>query len=786
MGQLRSNVRDNTGACLGDRNTRPVGGDRYRHLSAPNRTNDPHDSRRDHPRDSAGTVNSVTPILPGGNVERCGAGGNPVGVPREVGWRVVKVIPRLSTTNDDVEHFATPLADRYEEIVDLLASAADHWRWPERERVFWETIITRDRYEIRMATPVGTAELAQQQVESIWPTAILEQSKDDHLGSFGIDTDGWQLRLRFPHFLSLSSDRRKLAPLPQLLELSRQLRDDDAAIVQFGFQAAEPDWWKDAAAHRRDFDRAHKPRGWRKVGHPSEATEQKLAGQGFDFCLRVLVRSTDAHRRQRLGRGVCAALASLNADNQLESKRVPGWRLSRFLRDVRARKIKVPFFSSRRDIITPVEIGRLIQLPPKSLQQEYMGVSAVTHRESKAPLVVRKGGMKLGSVAQKDGKYDVCMPTSNHDELCLPRVVIGGMGSGKTRGYGANLMVEAVTNGFGALSIDPAKGEIGNEVEAVLPPEKVKRIRIDGTTPIALDFCEVKYSPRARNRLANSIISFFNSATDEAGAQTARYLRAAIMAMQTSKLSEIMRIFEDDEYRGGCIEKMPEGIHRSTLNDFGEMSDGKRGQILGPIYNRLDTILGDECLAECFESDNSLDMVQLMSNPQAVIIDVPKTALGPEGVDLIINLLSVKIDLAMTLREEAKQFPFFVVYDEPHQFLRSARTWKSAAVESRKWRVGYVWMFHSWEQIPHDLAEIIRSAGPHYHIYRASKRTFNELREELDPFTIEEYVKMPKWHALNVLRVGEEQHVVFMAHMTAPPSVQHNTTESITPPHSAA
>lgn len=698
----------------------------------------------------------------------------------------MKVVPRLSTTNEDVEHFATPLADGYQEIFDLLSDAVENWRWPQRERVFWETIIGRERYEIRLASPDNTAEIARQQVEATWPTALLEPVEDDHLALFGTDTDAWQLRLRFPHFLSLSTNRRKLAPLPQLLELSRQFRGDDYAVVQFGFQAAEPDWWKDAAADRKEFDRKHKPKGWRKVGHLSDATEQKLSSEGFDFIIRLLVRSVDARRKQRLGRGLCAALASLNSDNQLQAYRVPTWRMTRFLRDTRARKISVPFFSSRRDILTPAEIGRFIQLPPKSLQQEYMGVKAISQRESKAPAVVRQGGIKLGTVSQKDGKHVVYMPIGNHDELCLPRVVIGGMGSGKTRGYGANLIVEAVRNGFGGLAIDPAKGEIGNEVEAALPPEKVKRICIDGSTPIALDFCEVMYSPRARNRLANSIISFFNSATDEAGAQTSRYLRAAIMAMQTSKLAEIMRIFEDDEYRAACLDKMPDGIHRSTLNDFASMSDGKRGQILSPIYNRLDTILGDEYLAECFESDNSLDMVALMSEPHAIIIDVPKTALGPEGVDLIVNLLSVKIDLAMTLRPEEKQFPFFVIYDEPHQFLRSARAWKSAAVESRKWRVGYCWMFHSWEQIPNDLAEIIRSAGPHYHIYRASKKTFNELREELEPFTLDEYVKLPKWHALNVLRVGDEQHVVFMSQMTPPPSVQHSTPEHIAAPHYAA
>ncbi|ELK39013.1 hypothetical protein D478_26314 [Brevibacillus agri BAB-2500] len=169
------------------------------------------------------------------------------------------MIPRLSTTNEDVEFFAVPLSDGYEEIIDLFASALENWRWPERERVFWETVIARERYEIRMATPAHAAELAYQQVEATWPTAILEPVGDDHLTLFGPDTDAWQLRLRFPHFLSLSTDRRKLAPLPQLLELSRQFRGDDYAVVQLGFQAAESDWWKDAQSDRREFDRGHKP-----------------------------------------------------------------------------------------------------------------------------------------------------------------------------------------------------------------------------------------------------------------------------------------------------------------------------------------------------------------------------------------------------------------------------------------------------------------------------------------------------------------------------------------------
>lgn len=230
------------------------------------------------------------------------------------------------------------------------------------------------------------------------------------------------------------------------------------------------------------------------------------------------------------------------------------------------------------------------------------------------------------------------------------------------------------------------------------------------------------------------------------------------------------RFLEDDEYRAQVTKSLPDGMHRSTLESLGEESPARRRQISGPIYNRLDTLLGDTYLSECLNSRHSLDMVDLMSRRQAVIIDVPKAMLGAEVVDLVVNLLSVKIGLAMTLRAERNQFPFFVIFDEPHQILRSARIWKSAAVESRKWRAGYVWMFHSWEQIPRDLAEIIKAAGPHYHLYPSSKKTFIDLREEIAPFTVEDSLKLQRWHAINVMRVGGEVQKSFIAKMAPPPS----------------
>ncbi|NGQ95523.1 ATP-binding protein [Brevibacillus sp. SYP-B805] len=691
----------------------------------------------------------------------------------------------------------------------MYQSPLERWNPAKRriERapfVSFETVLSRKDSAFTVTVLREYESLARKAIESTWPNVTITEIADPFTSRPEITAT---LELNYHYMFAIRVDRREISFLASLLETINALDEVDGVYVQTLAVPAEKDWYEGAAQAYERFKAGEMPQklalnkrtagrtalklatktvlgaisvvtelmtgeepepinidgGERAAilrdGKLRSETLNKTRGDAYDVTVRIGVVCADKSRAKAIMRMVTMAFRELDGDNHLVANETDADRTWRKMRE-RTMGLRL-----QRNYMSIPEVSRLFLLPTRPLQERYH-IENVRLLETGIPAEISAGGLRLGTVTHKGVAQTVYMPTDNYDELCLPRVVIGGMGSGKTT-FGANLLVEAVRNGFGGLAIDPAKGQIGDMVAAALPSDRVTRIRIDGMTPFALDFCEVARSPRARNRLANAIISFFNTATDEAGAQTARYLRATIFAMQTSKLAEIMRILEDAAYRDELISKMPAGIHRSTLEDFSRMTDAKRAQVMAPIYNRLDTILGDEYLAECFASDNSIDMVALMSEKKAVVIDVPKAALGAESVDLIVNLLAVKMDLAMILRKETDQFPFFIVFDEPHQFLRSARTWRSAAVESRKWRVAYAWLFHSWEQIPGDLAEIIRSAGPHYHVFRASKKTFRELAEELAPFTVEDFVKMPRFHALNVLRVGDAQHTVFMAKMAS-------------------
>lgn len=679
----------------------------------------------------------------------------------------------------------------------------------------FETVLAAGNTSFYVTVPAEQESVATKAISATWPHVAVESVVDPFSAHSNTPTYASHLAYDRHYMFSLRTDRRRLGAIASVLETLKNVEPADRIYIQTLATPAHHEWYSGAVEAYERFKRGEMPTKFRigrkeagkfalktftysvygtaslasqiisgkaleplhlggtdramllRDGGLSAATLNKAKGDAYEVQIRIAV-SCDNHARGRaLQRMITSAFRELDGDNMLVPTDANPVKL--FTR-MKARKF-TPL--AGRDYMNIAELSRLHILPTGELQELY-DIPRIEQRETAVPASFKRGGIQIGETTVKKAVAPVYAPTNNHDILCLPRVVVGGMGSGKTRGFAANFAVEAVRNGFGAVAIDPAKGEIYEEVSAALPADQIVRIKL-GQLPIALDWREVAHSTKAKNRLANTILGFFASAELEAGGQTARYIRAAVMAMQTGKLAEILRIFEDAQYRAELIEQMPESIHRSTLEQFGKQSEARQGQILAPILNRLDVILGDEYLSECMDAESGVDMVELMSLKKAVIIDVPKSELGPEAVDLIVNLLTTKIDLAMTLRKA--QHPFFVILDEPHQFMRSARTWKSATVESRKWRVGYVWLFHSWEQIPRDLAEIVKSAGPHYTLYASSKKTFTDLTEEIAPYTVEDGIKLKRFHAINVLRSESGMERPFIAKMAAPPSANQRVYE---------
>jgi hypothetical protein len=713
----------------------------------------------------------------------------------------LKITPDNRLDNLNVERLPQALFD--------FKSMFERWNGKgfDRKPFFsWEMVLEKQNTAFYITVPDNGAMVAKKAIESVWNKVAVDEVEDP----FQEDPAAIN-RIEFQnHYMfAIKVDRRTNGYLESLLETLTAMNKSEKVYVQVLAIPANKDWYIGAAEAYKRFKSGHMPskiqlnkKGITHMvlktatksvlglidgmviatgGKPEETnldmaeraiilkdgnlrreTLQKPRSEAFEVHVRVGVVASDEKQAAALMRMATTSFRDLDGDNQLIAHETTPGKTFVLMKE---RKEGLQF---QKDYYSNAEMARMCLLPSGTLQEAY-DIPRIGKLENAVPELLLKGGMLLGHHEMKGLIQDVYFPTVNWDELCLPCAVIGGMGQGKTKGFGANKIVQAVKNGFGALCLDPAKGELGDEIESKLTKDQVIRINL-GETPIAIDWRETKHAIRGRNRLANTILSFFGS--DETGGQTTRFLRASVFGMQTSNIKELLTMFEDLEYLQKCIDLMPDSIHKTTLTNLSEYGDARRRQILDPIYNRLDDIMGDEYLAECFDAKEGLDMVELMSQKKAIIIDIPARLVGDTGVNLIGNLIMTKINLAMTLREEKNQFPFFVIIDEPHQFTRSAEVWKAACVESRKWRVGYNFMFHDWVQLDRELRSIMSNAGLNYHLYPSGKKNFIALAEEISPYTLEDALKLPSHHMINIMRSGGEQIKPFILKATKPPSMQ--------------
>ncbi len=672
-------------------------------------------------------------------------------------------------------------------------------------RITWRIVYTHDAIRFYIAAPIEHEKNIRQALDACWPkTAIC--ASDDKL-STGLSTVVGELALKKHFFQSLLANRAQSAPMPSLLAL--KVDHGETAIVDMSIVPIA-DWWQRQAQSaryhfRRGADIMRLPRdvkdGLLRVGdfindgilekameltdrmmgaQPSElkngerhlrnvepATERKTQHEGFHLHVRLAASGTSTKSATRTVKRLFTAFQDTNLDNEWEMSLVRNPALA--IRQIERHEVpvKVP-----TNILSIPELTQFLQLPSGAMQAEDERIEAISRTETSVPAILTQGGMYLGDVTHKRRTTKVYQPITNIDELVNTHIVIAPPGQGKTRGFAANWMVQAYQNGFGAIGIDAAKGELGDELEQAIGKGNVLRLRF-GKEAYALDWREALQDTLGRSRLTHTAIDFF-SLEDDMGGQTARFLRSGIMALQDARVAEVVELYRDDRLLAQAIDRVPDGIHRDTLAEFASYKTDMRRKIMSPIYNRLDTVMGDEYIMRCMESRNGLDMVELTSKPRMIICDLPDGDMSPGATDIIVNLLLTKLDLAMRLRERVygKQaiFPFFIIQDEPHKYLRSTSLWTSAIVEARKHRFGYVWLFHYWEQLPSELQLALKNASPHYHLYAGADSAFQALKSRISPFTVDEAMQLPTHHAINILRAGNQAVKPFIASMAKPPS----------------
>ncbi|SFT03934.1 hypothetical protein [Marininema halotolerans] len=692
---------------------------------------------------------------------------------------ILQIIPDRSVDNQKSEELARAIAGMYQTPWERR----DGWRIKPNPSISWEVILSKkDGACFFIRVPVAWQAVIEKQLATIWPRATITDAEDPLAQMQPTLVN--RLELGQHYLFSFKVDRRNNGPLPSILDTLSIIGDKSSAALQFIMEPAPPDWYSGAEGAYQKFCQGRMPQKFGLSGKAVRRSAVKVAADiavgATDIIAELLSGEEspkdgdDASRVEALREkpGMRAAVAEkLKGDAvrvtcriAVEGSQTEAEAITRSLwyglrsmdgdqtwamrqeKDFEAMLARKSGYSITPDYLSLREAGALLQLPTGPLQEEH-GLVSVRHRETSIhPDIKRKDGIYIGDATDHGESIPIHFPTVDLNDTCLPRAFVAGMGAGKTTTV-TNLAKRVATKGWTAVAIDPGKGEVGDRLMKELGPDRVTRITF-GEKPISLDIREAFHSPAGRNRLAVELLSFFDDdSVNPLGAQTARYLRAAAKAAPNGRLVELHQVLEDEKYRATLYEEM--GERESALwSNFDKATAARRAQLIEPIFNRLDTFLGDDYLERCMDSTDGIDMVELLKPGKVIVFDLPERLLGKMGVNVIGGILTAKLNVAMHVRNT--DHPVWVLADEPHQYMKSARVWETAVVESRKFRFCYCWFMHDLPQMGRGLVRRISAAGAHWVIGKTSKANLKELAEEISPFTVEE--------ALELWRSKEHKH----------------------------
>lgn len=724
----------------------------------------------------------------------------------------LQITPDKTLTNEGIEGLVMMMTDIYNPFkfghrIKLLRKGL---RISHNNIFSYEIYFKPDLITFYITSPSKWKELVKGKLEEVFSKNIAIEKANR---SFNFDlkyTEAAELVLKKNEFMSLKTDKRTLAPLPGLMSAVKAMKEGDKALLQIVLEPLPYDWGIKAEEAYKKYKKGNMPidkiidiktlkdfilmialyianlivnvlleiftgeegenyfNEVKKKRRPEEltaATKRKYTQRGLRTSIRVLSQSKDTDRAKLILKNITGSFNDLSGDNELVTKKS----LNKTIVFNQVKTIQMTRIKSSK--LSTAEAAKLIQLPPNSLQNEYKQIDSIGYNTPNLPGEFKTPGILIGKINHRGKKHKIFMPDNDPDLYNRPLGIIGPMKSGKSV-LGSNIAYESFLRGIGSAVIDAADGKLSEDIKEVIPKELAhKVIELDFGNidrPIGLSWSEALQSKvKIEVRLASELVTYFQKITGELGPRTRRWLKKSALAVfedSNNTILEIVLMLVDDQYRNKIIPNVKNQSVKSSWIMFNRLSPGERSQIIQPILNRLDYLLDDENIKNCLcqrakknkEGKELINFRKWMDEGYLILVKAPTTILGETATDYIISFLISKIWLAALTRIDLRNKGFIpksfnLIYDEPHQYMSSVENWKRMIVESRKWGLKLIYLFHSFAQIKEKdrtLSNLFKAAGMNYILFNGSKDTFVDLKEEIDPYTVEEALNLPQYYGI--------------------------------------
>lgn len=494
----------------------------------------------------------------------------------------------------------------------------------------------------------------------------------------------------------------------------------------------------------------------------------------------VVSSSKDDTRKENNAIAVCQSYRVLDEDQSLGNeliykkiKELPN------MNDYKFNKVDV-------NTVSTSECQNFIQIPARTLLEEHK-IKHIDTTESEVPQELQSGVMCIGTNTYKGLKTKSYI-TTDKDFKNLVLTVIGPTRAGKTTLL-ANLSRDSILAKETTIIFDFCGNcDLSNEIASVIDKDKVLNIDCSDFNNLqGMGYNEVK--PLTDNPFeiyncakikASQLKTLVNNLNDDSDLKSRmeRYLSSAalVVFINGGSIKDVFRVLQDHVFRKKCIDEIPKNqkenleeyiITLQELDEWTRPTKDNPSEVIGTkisfvqgILNRVNKLKENTYIELMLKKDcsNNIDLVTEIEKSQLICIKMPETMFATEEEkDIYCTYWLTKIWASLQIRydnipNELDRVKVNIIFDELYQVPNCQELLRSKLSQIAKKTAKPIISCHYLQQIKCIRSELKAANSSYMLIAGVDKDNYNELKEELYPYELEDVLKMKRFHSLNLLR----------------------------------
>lgn len=504
----------------------------------------------------------------------------------------------------------------------------------------------------------------------------------------------------------------------------------------------------------------------------SGSTIKKENAMVLDAQMVVFSESDDKIKQISNAKSLTQGFDGVSDDNRLIAKR---------------RKKQVDFNSYRiksapTNRISDVECQNFISLAGKDILEEYNFIDKVSTQETQVPDELQRGTVNIGVNTYRGHKQEAYL-SDDAEYKNLTTMLVGPTRSGKSTLIG-NISNDALNNGECVIMFDYIKNcELSEEVSALFPKDKVLNIECNNFDKLqGLGYNEVGHEDDTFKQYDNAkrqttqLMTLANSVNaDEVNltAKMERYLTSAalISFISNGSIKDVFDILQDHNVRNNFINKVPSKQHENlgeyitslrSLDDYNKDDEliGTKLNLIVGIIDRLNKLKANTYMELMLKkgTEGNFDLSEEIQRNQLICLKMPEDMFSTDGErDVYATYWITKLWLALQMRgknvkDRSKHRKVNLIIDEIYQVNNTEKFLTEKLSRLAKFGIKPIISCHYINQLKYMRNEL-RSANASYMLISGcDKNNYNEFKEELYPFELDDLLKLPRYNSLNLIK----------------------------------